>query len=223
MRSQPAGLRPIGHICSGNACVPGCTSDRDCPQGLYCAANQGDHGACVECIEDTHCLASYICHNNTCTFSCTSAADCSPPLPVCDTQSGACVACLAKGDCNLGHLCVDQVCVPGCEDDRDCPAGQECQGGQCREVCVPSGEEVCDTVDNNCDGRTDAADPQLSATTWTPTATAPATTACSSTARPTTYAPTDNASSPEAAPTSAPTATRAARYSINTPWTSAAT
>jgi Cys-rich repeat protein len=152
---------PIGHICVDTTCVPGCSSDRDCPSGLYCAANQGDHGACVECIEDAHCPASHICHNNTCTFSCSSDADCSSPLPVCDTTSGACVECLDKGDCAIGHLCADQVCVPGCEDDRDCPAGQECQGGQCREVCVPTGDEVCDTIDNNCDGRTDAADPQL--------------------------------------------------------------
>jgi Cys-rich repeat protein len=147
--------------CPGNACVPGCTSDRDCPAGLYCASDQGDHGACVECIENAHCPEAYICHNNTCTFSCTTDNDCSVPLPVCDAQSGACVACLSKGDCTVGHLCVDQVCVPGCEDDRDCPTGQECQGGQCREVCVPSGDEQCDTIDNDCDGRTDAADPQL--------------------------------------------------------------
>jgi Cys-rich repeat protein len=152
---------PIGHICVDTVCFPGCSSDRDCPTGLYCAADQGDHGACVECLEDAHCPASHICHNNTCTFSCTSDADCSPPLPVCDTVSGACVECLSKSDCAIGNLCVDQVCVPGCEDDRDCPAGQECQGGQCREVCVPTGEEVCDTVDNDCDGRTDADDPQL--------------------------------------------------------------
>ena len=152
---------PIGHICVDTTCVPGCSSDRDCPDGLYCAADQGDHGACVECLEDAHCPTAHICHNNTCTFSCSSDADCSAPLPVCDTVSGACVECLSKADCAIGNLCVDQVCVLGCEDDRDCPTGQECQGGQCREVCVPTGEEVCDTVDNDCDGRTDADDPQL--------------------------------------------------------------
>ncbi|MBW1871073.1 MAG: hypothetical protein JRJ19_03360, partial [Deltaproteobacteria bacterium] len=152
---------PIGHLCIDKTCVTGCNSDRDCPGDLHCDDSLGEHGACVECLIDDDCGGDEVCHDNICRFSCSSNDDCSVPTPVCDLVTGACVPCLVKADCLIGHLCVDQVCVPGCEDDQDCPAGDECESGQCQEECIPSGEEVCDGDDNNCDGRTDAEDPQL--------------------------------------------------------------
>ena len=142
-------------------CVGGCENDRDCPGDLFCAADLGAHGTCVECLQDGDCAADQVCYGHACTFACSSDADCAEPLPVCDPHTGACVTCLAKDDCPLGHLCQGGVCVPGCESTRDCPEGQECQAGQCQGQCVPSGSEQCDGIDNDCDGRTDADDPQL--------------------------------------------------------------
>ena len=155
---------PLGYICSERHCIEGCQSDRDCPQPLHCDTDAGATGRCVACLQNSHCQNNQVCRDGVCVFSCRESSDCTPPAPVCDTQNGVCVQCLTKDQCPLGNLCRDFVCVPGCESDRDCPVGSTCQGGQCRTVCVPTGPESCNGLDDDCDGLTDAQDSDLSLT-----------------------------------------------------------
>jgi Cys-rich repeat protein len=103
-------------FCAG-ACVQGCRSDRDCPEGALCAAIECFAFPCIaqcvpvqwECGENAACPAGFACENGKC-------------VPV---QEG----CKADADCPEGQLC-EQVMV----DCRD-PAGTDCFGGTLG-VCV---------------------------------------------------------------------------------------
>lgn len=75
----------IGELCVDGQCVPGCEGDRDCPAGTICAAQLGDHGACVECIDDDDCTDADLprCDNHVCVPECISDADCTGQDEVC--------------------------------------------------------------------------------------------------------------------------------------------
>jgi uncharacterized repeat protein (TIGR01451 family) len=67
---------------------------------------------------------------------CQTDADCATPTPKCNVapSPNVCVQCLASADCpNL---------TPVCDATNAC-------------VCIPSGAEVCDGVDNDCNGMAD--------------------------------------------------------------------
>jgi MYXO-CTERM domain-containing protein len=68
---------------------------------------------------------------------CSEDADCSDPTPICNTDldPNQCVGCVDDDDC--GPL------TPTCEQE----------GFSC--VCIASGDEVCDGVDNDCNGEAD--------------------------------------------------------------------
>ncbi len=68
---------------------------------------------------------------------CTNDADCAAPTPFCNTAltPNLCVQCLLDTDCS--------ALTPTCD-----PATNTC-------VCVPSGAEVCDGKDNDCNGTVD--------------------------------------------------------------------
>lgn len=68
--------------------------------------------------------------------ACETDAQCTDPaLPRCDVDG-------------------DPVACVGCLDDADCP-GQTCDAQTQACVCVPSGDEVCDGFDNDCDDAVD--------------------------------------------------------------------
>jgi hypothetical protein len=78
-------------------------------------------------------------------------------------QFGA--TCTKNGDC-ASLLCVDvdqshAVCTKPCANDAACPPAPEwscaTKGGGSQAVCLcqPSGEDICDGQDNNCDGVVD--------------------------------------------------------------------
>ncbi|MBI4953951.1 MAG: DUF11 domain-containing protein [Myxococcales bacterium] len=69
--------------------------------------------------------------------ACLTDADCSAPTPHCDTSVSPkiCVECLVDAHCP-GNL-------PTCD-----PVANVC-------VCIPSGAEICDGVDNDCNGTVD--------------------------------------------------------------------
>ena len=108
----------LGHLCIEGACLAGCERDRDCPpETNACAAADGDHGTCYECIDS--CPSGLTCKDHHCTSQCTSNVQC--PNGVCDTTTGNCVQCLDDTPCALGTICDEQMCVAGCRVDNDCP------------------------------------------------------------------------------------------------------
>lgn len=112
------------------------------------------------CMTDSECTGDELCIDSVC------------------LQSG----CTADDECAVGETCLDTLCVPGgemCMVEGDCPSGQICVGEQCQAaICVDpdmdgygpgcsrgedcdnddaiqTGSEVCDGVDNDCDGVAD--------------------------------------------------------------------
>ena len=95
-----------------------------------------------------------------CTVWCTSTSDC-PDGAKCykDPQSDEKMCwkgCESPDDCRIDQFCAGGVCTPKCWET-SCQLGYECDSdsGQCLPVgsqpCIPE-DEVCDGVDNNCDG-----------------------------------------------------------------------
>lgn len=121
----------LGFVCIDGFCVEGCVRDNQCPAGLHCLPDEGDHGLCAACADDGHC-----------------------PGGRCDPVSHTCVACLQSADCPEGQMCRDNACLPGCDTDADCPAGLVCRDNQClrpcatREDCADDPCGVC--VDGVC-------------------------------------------------------------------------
>jgi Cys-rich repeat protein len=118
-------------------CVPGCTSDADCPVGSTC-----DAGVCTPtgCTDDTECPFGMFCDAGTCTTGCTDDTQC--PGGFCN--AGVCGVCTDNRQCP-GGFCNAGICG-GCTDDTQCPGGfcnagicggctsdWQCPGGFCNE------------------------------------------------------------------------------------------
>jgi len=136
----------LGQLCINSHCIPGCQSERDCPDGMRCDAADGPHGGCKECLVDEDCGGTAKCVNGACASICTSDADClsNAALPRCSMAAGVCVGCLQDSDCPIGNVCESTQCVPGCRGDRDCAQPSRCDlaagpHGACVE-CLGSGD-----------------------------------------------------------------------------------
>lgn len=136
-----------------------CTDRPDwgpCPEGYFCCPCNG------QCMDEA-----------------TDRDRCECPQPgfVCDTDGGTtdvvdvpdAARCSTGMDCNDFDPCTDDLCVGGsCQNprrdrDRDSHVDQLCGGDDCNDMnpaVFPGAREVCsDTFDNDCNGRTDCADP----------------------------------------------------------------
>lgn len=137
-----------GFVCVEAGCVPGCATDRDCPEGRYCRPDVQPHGVCSECAADEQCGTGR-CVDGQCRVACVHQADCLllPDAPVCDPIHGVCVGCLGRDDCDPGQLCLLGTCVPGCLADDGCPIPLRCD-----QASGPNGACVVCVGDAHCSG-----------------------------------------------------------------------
>jgi Cys-rich repeat protein len=143
-----------------------CKDQSDCVDSLnkYCAA---ETQACVECLEDAHCLAGSVCNaEGRCEAGCRGDADRCALGSHCKPDAG-CVECVDDAQCGPGRVCnpLGGTCVPGCSTSQlNCPVGQVCNadagqcvactvGADCRNPALP----VCNPQTQTCveclDGR----------------------------------------------------------------------
>ncbi len=130
--SSPDGGEPADASSDAGAALDaapaGCTSDTECGlPDLHCAV---ETGACVECLNDGHCLR--------------------PEQPRCHGVLHRCVQCGSAGDCDRNEVCErsTNTCVPTCFDGDDCSltyAGCEISRGLCVD-CI---------YDSDCTGASD--------------------------------------------------------------------
>ncbi|MBN1770410.1 MAG: hypothetical protein JXB32_04045 [Deltaproteobacteria bacterium] len=131
-----------------SGCLPGLTL---CPSG--CVDTNSDPGNCGAC--GNTCGSSEVCNEGRCSGTCGSGRldcpdGCVDPQTDdrnCGTCGNACADGLnADGRCELGHCIL--VCHAGWQD-RDSAPG-------CETACAGSGTpEVCNGIDDDCDGATD--------------------------------------------------------------------
>ena len=166
--SVPAPCDPTGDTaCMKNRCQPvsGACTLMAVADGLPC--DDGDP-----------CTLGDACGEGVCVSAVMKACDDGDPCTVdaCDAESGACTYTL-QPIAEMTDLCdgVDDDCDGETDEDyveteTTCGVGaceaagqQVCQeGGQEEDTCVPNeaatSDEVCDGIDNDCDGLTDAED-----------------------------------------------------------------
>ncbi len=127
----------------------------NCGQG--CADLRSDSDNCGSC--GASCAADQVCNLGSC------IADCSPPLTTCGQDCVDLGSSLAHcGEC--GATCVvtgaSSECVEGVCQLQGCLAGNVDLDGVtangCEYVCVPTGPESCNGMDDDCNGTVDDGD-----------------------------------------------------------------
>lgn len=151
-----------GKACNDGACVDNPCKPGSCPAGEVCKPSADFSSfACEPSCADAKCAAPMVCSHGVCV-----EPGCVQPCPdnqVCGGADGGCVdsQCAPQG-CPDGAYCDPLTGTCGnwpCEGVQ-CPAGQVCEAGECqlKAHCPPgviAQPEVCNCVDDDCDGLVD--------------------------------------------------------------------
>ena len=152
----------------GLVCSPACTSSADCSEfaGTVCRSLTGraselacrlpEITQCSECEQDSDCLeVGARCIQSgaqlVCVMPCEGTSDCEQHTPgsTCESINGSMLCQVPTGGCSCSDPDGD-----GYGSGLNCPkAGTDCAPYD--ETRNPDAEEVCDYLDNNCDGDID--------------------------------------------------------------------
>ncbi len=146
----------VTKYCDTNYTCQSCQSNENCSDDYKCKT---DNGACVVCLDDTHCSGNTpVCDTeiNDCK-GCENDTQCG--VNKCKVDTGACVPCVNDSHCSGTTPVCDtstNICK-GCENDTQC-GDNKCNLDT--GACVPcvndshcSGNTpVCDTTTNICKG-----------------------------------------------------------------------
>jgi photosystem II stability/assembly factor-like uncharacterized protein len=113
-----------------------------------------DPGNCGEC--GFNCQPAQVCWDSACVLDCPDELKrCGQECVVLDSDANHCGAC--DNACDYSHA--EGACQNGTCSMGDCLAGwidlDEDPTNGCEYECSPQGAEVCDGVDNDCDGQVD--------------------------------------------------------------------
>jgi len=166
-------------------CVPACTINADCDDGLYCngvetcdvgGSNQCRSGTLVVCNDGQYCNGTEICNEaiDSCesgTFvTCTDGQYCNG-IEACNEATNSCdagtpITCDDSQYCNGIETCNEATDSCGAGTPIDCDDGQYCNGTEaCNEntdSCDPGAYIICDDgngcTDDNCSETIDSCD-----------------------------------------------------------------
>lgn len=128
-----------------------CTRDDDCaaPNGR-CELGSG---ACVECLDDTHCGADELCAlpANVCAARCVGSDSCGGETPTCDLATGLCRPCGGDDECPAAaRYCQASGACVECLESAHCADGGEGDDDEA-VFCSPQGRCVECLDDGHCD------------------------------------------------------------------------